>query len=129
MDLDISGILLGVFGLIATVAAMLAAVIWGNVQGLRSANADLRLRVTDLESSNLTLKAENVELKSSLRTLTQNISGEVHWEALSEVLEHHHRDAIQHWEKETGAITDMRDLIKESTSLLADILREERRGA
>jgi hypothetical protein len=78
----------------------------------------LRERVDDLTKENTALKDGRVEDKATIAQLTsdidavrRSITGEVHWQAISEVLDHHDAAAREHWEREEHILTQVRDAL------------------
>lgn len=112
----------GVFGITTLIAAGLAGLSWGVVRTLRETARDLRDRVGDLEDAResdkrereaeqvkhqaeLTqLKRRQTELSAENATLAKLVTGEVHWVALTHLLEEHHTEASAHWRWLKGVV-------------------------
>lgn len=93
-------------GALSTILAILLMVSYGGLfllysnQGLlRRANDDLEKRNEYLEAEDNRREAELVQLKADLEAVRRAITGEVHWAALSDTLEAHHREAVDHWKR------------------------------
>lgn len=97
--MDLGALLTTVFGITTVIAAGLAGLVYGGQKTLRESNSDLRSRVTDLEKERSELKAEVAEVKADNASLSRLVTGEVHWQALTEMLEGHHQDAKKNWQK------------------------------
>lgn len=93
-----NGLLSTIFGAAALVAAALAGLTWGTVKTLREGGADLRSRVDDLEKEQARDKAKIAELESENAALGRLVTGEVHWTALTDLLNVHHSEARAHWD-------------------------------
>jgi predicted nucleic acid-binding Zn-ribbon protein len=102
---DIAALLNVVLVAVSVGVALIAGLSYGSRKALREANADLRDRVNDLEKSDAKKTAEIAELKSRNDVLTSMVTGEVHWQALTEDLDQLIRDAHKHWHDEHESLT------------------------
>lgn len=109
-----------VLGAAAVVMALASAAGLGltrsHVSGLREARDDLQKRVDFLEKERAEIRAELVEVKSENKLLDAMVKGKVEWVAISDLLEEHHRQALQQW---TGMNTRL-------DTIHADLGRQER---
>lgn len=92
-------LLTSVFGIATLLAAGLAGLAWGTVKTLRDSNQDLRNRVSDLEDSDRAKSTKMAELESENKALGRLVTGEVHWQSIADMLDHHHREAQRHWDE------------------------------
>lgn len=86
------------------------------IQALREDNQDLRDRVNDLDSELERTKAREDKLEAQVQHLvTENqlladmITQRANVEALSDMLDHHHSEAMKAWDKIAKAIEVLRD--------------------
>lgn len=71
----------------------------GIVVGLREQVGDQRTRIEFLESGRTEDKAELSRQASELTVLRPLVTGEVHWSAISDLLEHHHKATTDNWQE------------------------------
>jgi hypothetical protein len=53
---------------------------------------------------------------SDITTLQRVVTGEVHWQAISDLLDHHHAESQQHWVKAEQVLTEIRDYLRRSSA-------------
>jgi hypothetical protein len=111
-----------VFAVTTLIATGLSGLTWGLVRTLRDAAGDLRARVQDLEDERAedakaaaVERAENAKeiarLSSENVTLRSLVTGEVHWQAIADLLDHHHAEAKAVWERLVPAVTHIEELL------------------
>jgi hypothetical protein len=98
--MDLGALLTTVFGVTTVIAATLAALGYGVLRTLRESNGDLRARVSDLEKDRSERDARIAELTGLYETARQIATGEVHWQALVDLMAEHQVDAKAHWRRE-----------------------------
>lgn len=106
-------LLTGIFGISALIAAAISGLIWGNTKALRDSNRDLRDRVADLEADRARDRAGLEALTSENKMLKDLVTGEVHWQSISDGIQDHNREAREYWAHE-----------QEQTELQVRLLRE-----
>ena len=84
---------------VTTITTALVGIQIGTVRTLRDSNNDLRARVVDLERERTEDKAAIVERDAENSLLRAMVTGKVDWVALTDLLEHHHREALDWWKK------------------------------
>lgn len=111
---DFSGMLSTALGIlsIATLAGL--GLMRGTVTNLRESLADARAEIADLDRRHEADEKKVTDLTNDVAALQRTVTGEVHWIALGETLDHHHDEAKKHWEADE--------------KMLADILAELRGG-
>lgn len=105
-------VILGVLAVTTTITTALVGLQIGTVRTLRESNKDLRDRVTDLENERLNDQSKIVardglirERDSEIKLLRAMVTGKVEWVAVTDQLENHHHESIDHW-KATEAKLD-----------------------
>lgn len=85
-----------------------------NLSEARAEIADKDRRLTECQTENATLKADNA-------ALTRVVTGEVHWVSLGQQLDNHHRAAEDHWrvadtkqDETNDLLSDIRDNLRET---------------
>lgn len=58
-------------------------------------------------------EAEVLTLKTDLAALARVVTGEAHWTAIGEKLDHHHEEAEAHWRHAEQIAEEIRDLLIE----------------
>lgn len=104
MDFLTGGALNAIFGIAALIGAAIAGLIYSNTTTLRSSNADLRDRVTDLEKENTEHEAK-IQLQShEIAALQRTVRGDKFLEemvremrAFSRELKEHTKEARAYW--------------------------------
>jgi peptidoglycan hydrolase CwlO-like protein len=113
------GMIGGAFGIIVLI---IGAVVFINgsynkarIQALREDNDDLRNRVDDLDDEAERAKIREDKLEAQVKHLsTENqlladmITQRANVEALADLLEHHHREAMKSWKEIKDAVTEGR---------------------
>lgn len=87
----------------------------GVVTNLREQLNDARSEITDLKTNRTETAADNARLKSDLSALQRVVTGEVHWLALNDLLDHHHKLTEEHWRVVEPVLTEIRDLLLRRT--------------
>lgn len=81
----------------------------GVVVGLREQVGDSKTRIEFLEKERTEDKTLIATQSSDIAALQKVVTGEVHWLAISDLLEHHHRDSVEHWRDTKHLLTEIRD--------------------
>lgn len=100
-----------VFAVTTLIATGLSGLTWGLVRTLRDAAGDLRARVKDLEVSRADDAKEMAKMAAENATLRSLVTGEVHWQAIADLLDHHHTEAQQVWNKVLPALQHIEQLL------------------
>lgn len=58
-------------------------------------------------------EAEVLKLKTDLDALARVVTGEAHWTAIGELLDHHHQEAEAHWANAEKIAREIRDRLPE----------------
>lgn len=94
---------------IATVAGL--GLQRGVTSGLRESLAESRAKIEeqrgeidDLKKDRADDRALIAQLNSDLAVLRPLVTGEIHWQAISDMLEHHHETAEKHWATVEGTL-------------------------
>lgn len=77
----------------------------GRIVNLREQVVDERRRVDSLKAERSDLQANIQTLSSEMAALRGVVTGEVHWNSISDLLEHHHTLAEQHWTRAEATLT------------------------
>ena len=97
--MDWGTILPATLTVVLVVTAGLLGLQQGTVRTLRDSNQDLRNRRDDLEKENLGLETRVSKLAAENDVLKSIVTGEVHWAALNDQLEEHHKQAVDYWDR------------------------------
>lgn len=81
----------------------------GRIVNLREQVDDERRRVDSLKAERADLQANVQTLSSEMAALRGVVTGEVHWTSISELLEHHHQLAEQHWSRAEATLNRLVD--------------------
>ena len=100
----IVGVILGAGAVAGVIAAGLFS---ARADTLRKDRDDLRARTGTLEDELVRLRAEIAELRADNKTLQRTLTGQVHWQALTEDLDRLIRDAKRHWDHESEGIENL----------------------
>ena len=101
--------------LLSTASVIVALATFAGLALQRGIVVGLRERVADLTSENVDLKTGRAEDKTRIHDLEAVVkiaTGEVHWQAISDVLEHHHKTAEDHWKTERAALDEIREILR-----------------
>lgn len=82
---------------------------------------EAREQIEALRSERDDLKAKLTEVSADLAALGRVVRGEVHWQAITDQLDDHHRQVLAHWASEEEVLRDIR-------ADLRDVLREQGRA-
>lgn len=74
----------------------------GIVVGLREQVGDQKTRIDFLETERAEDKATIARQTSDIAALQRVVTGEVHWVAISDLLETHHKAAVENWHTAHG---------------------------
>jgi hypothetical protein len=99
--------ILAVLAVTTTITTALVGLQIGTVRTLRESNKDLRDRVSDLEKERLEDKAENGKLSSENQLLKAMVTGKVEWIAVTDQIEAHAREALDHWSSTEAKLTEI----------------------
>ncbi|MGH3496200.1 MAG: hypothetical protein ACRDP1_01880 [Nocardioidaceae bacterium] len=89
------------FGIGLLVAGGLAGLMRGRITMLRETADDLRSRLGDLEASDRAKSTELAELRNERDVLRRMVTGEAQLTRLTEMLDHHHEQAMAEWRRLT----------------------------
>lgn len=85
------------------------AVVRESLTQVREQNKDLRDEVADHRRRQDDNEATIADLGTKLDALRGVVTGEVHWVAISDLLETHHKLTEEHWRETKGLLGDIRD--------------------
>lgn len=105
-------IIVGVLSVTTIIATAGVGLMFGSLRTLRDTSNDLRARVSDLEKERAEDKAENAELAGENKLLKSMMTGKVEWVALTDQLEHHHKQALVWWEKADGRLVAIQTAVE-----------------
>jgi demethoxyubiquinone hydroxylase (CLK1/Coq7/Cat5 family) len=114
---DWSGIqstVLAILAVTTTITTALVGLQIGTVRTLRESNRDLRDRVTDLEKERLEDRAANGKLTSENQLLKAMVTGKVEWIAVTDQIEAHAREALDHWRETEAKLTEILAAVREA---------------
>lgn len=104
--MDAQTIIQFIFPMLTFVTVGACILLFSMTTTLRQSNTDLRDRVTDVEAENkrheATIKsqAEKIDAQSEEIALwAKTVTGEVHLVAITDLLTHHHDQAVKVWEQ------------------------------
>jgi hypothetical protein len=116
---NILTVVLSVTTIIATAGVGL---MFGSLKTLRDTAEDLRNRVSDLEKERAEdkarIEATEVKLDAAEREngwLRSTMQGRPEWIALTDQLEQHHREAINHWERDESLLNEILTAVQEAS--------------
>lgn len=103
----------------AAVVLALGSAAWVGLQ--RGDRTNLREQLVDARSQITSLKEERTEDKaviarqaSDIDALRRVVTGEVHWQAISEVLDDHHTSAQEHWRADEELLAKILEAVRRS---------------
>lgn len=99
MDLDLGSLLTTALGVLAIATAAGLGLMRGTVTNLRESLADSRADNADLRARQAEHKTKIDQQATQLEALGKVVTGEVHWMAISGLLDEHHDEARAHWRK------------------------------
>lgn len=90
-----------------TVAAFGALfLVYGTTKTLRDTNQDLRAqheddkaRIAERDTEIATMQKTQAEMEGRISVLESLVTGAVNWHAISDQLEAHHRESLEHWRR------------------------------
>lgn len=85
----------------------------GIVVGLREQVGDSKTRIEFLEKERAEDKALIASQTSDIAALQRVVTGEVHWVAINDLLDHHHKAAVDNWREAHSLLTDIRDDVRD----------------
>lgn len=94
----------------------------GSVQNLREQLKDEREARSSLSARHDALRTEATDLRGKVKVLESIVTGEVHWVALGDKLDEHHKEATEYWTKAGFQSTTQEQLLGE----IRDLLRSSR---
>jgi predicted phage gp36 major capsid-like protein len=119
MALDLSNLLTAALAVLALATAGGYGLLRGRVSALRDELEDERKgresdrqERDDLRAKNADLRRDLDNVTVELEALTRVVTGEVHWVAIGDKLDHHHGEAKDHWGKTEDAIEKALDMLK-----------------
>lgn len=96
--MDLTGIVSTGLAIILLATAAGLGLMRGVVTNLREQLADTRALSEEMRQERTDDRAEIDKLRTQLDALGAVVTGEVHWAAISEVLDQHHVEARQYWQ-------------------------------
>lgn len=84
-----------------------------NLDDARKDNADVDRRLAIETRAREAAQAEVAQLRVELGALGRVVTGEAHWVAIGQTLDHHHEEAQAHWVTGENLLTEIRDLLKD----------------
>jgi uncharacterized membrane protein len=114
---------LGQFISIASAIVALAgmaglALVRGNLTAVREQNKDLRDEVGDLTRREEANKGLRDQQAADIAALQRIVTGEVQWQSISDLLDHHHKAAQEQWHRHEDLLGRHEDLLIEIRDLL-----------
>lgn len=114
MDWDaVQKVLTPVLFVVVLIASGAAGAMFISLRTLRESNEDLRNRVGDIEKERADLRADVADKDGRIRVLESVVTGEVHWAALTDQLEAHHKFAVERWDKTTETLAAIREALEQ----------------
>jgi len=101
--------------LLSTASVVIALATFAGLALQRTFVVNLRERNKDLAEERDDLKVKQAESKiriADLEAVVKIATGEVHWQAISDILEHHHKTAEDHWKLERAALDEIREILR-----------------
>lgn len=110
---------MGVMGpdLTSLITAALGIITLSTAAGLglmRGTMTNLREQLADTRASNAEMRVERTEdraliekQKAELEALSKIVTGEIHWRAMSDLLDDHHKAAREYWQRAEGRDREM----------------------
>lgn len=83
----------------------------GVVTSLREQNNDYERRIVFLEAAGARDQLTIAGQVSDLSALQRIVTGEVQWQAISDLLDHHHKAAQEQWRRHEELLEQIRDLL------------------
>lgn len=105
---------------VLAVSTVVAMVLFGLAMGLlttlRNSNKDLRDRVGDLEKDRDEDEKHIAQLEADNTVLKRIATGEVQWQALSDLLDQHHKESMTAWNEIKAAISATHTAVERDAS-------------
>jgi hypothetical protein len=120
LAVDLSGLASTALGIVALATAAGLGLMRGTVTNLREQLADTRADNAEMRISRVEDRALIDTQKAELAALAKIVTGEVHWQSISETLDHHHVEAKQHWTRAEGNTSQMLDALHDISRALDD---------
>ena len=115
---DVSQVLSIALGVVALSSLAGYGLLRGNVQNLREQLKDEREARASLSTRFTEVQREAVDLRGKVKVLESIVTGEVHWVALGDKLDTHHKEATEYWAKAGFQATTQEHLLEEIRDLL-----------
>jgi hypothetical protein len=106
---DFSGVLQAASVIVALATFAGLALQRGVVTSVREQNADYERRIVFLEAAGARDQATIAQQSADLAALQRIVTGEVQWQAISDLLDHHHKAAQEQWVRHTELLVQIRD--------------------
>lgn len=121
--MELGGFLSGALGIVSLATLAGLGLLRGTVTNLREQLKDAREEIADKDRRHHEETAENTRRvteaektiarqAADIDALNRVVTGEVHWLALGEQLDEHHRQASEHWAQDEALLTEIRDTIR-----------------
>ena len=103
----VSGLLTTALAIVALATLAGLGLMRGTVTNLRENLGDARAEIADKDRRLTALEKSDKQHQSELEALRRVVTGEVHWVALGETLDHHHSEAKGHWERDEATLNEI----------------------
>lgn len=87
----------------------------GKIAKLNSDLAEADARATRLEKALADTRLELATATTDLAALGRVVTGEAHWVAIGQQLDHHHDEAMTHWTAEQDTLTRIAETLERGT--------------
>jgi hypothetical protein len=114
MSIDgLGGILTAALAIIAVSTLAGYGLLRGRVASLRDELKDERDARESLHGRHQETLRDLVDCQGKLKVLESVVTGEIHWVALGEKLDHHHNEAKTQWTAQAVLLGEIRDLLRD----------------
>lgn len=85
----------------------------GIVISLREQTGDYEKRIAFLEAERTRDQATINQQRGDLAAMQRVVTGEVQWQAISDLLDHHHKRAEEQWRRHEALLVEIRDELRD----------------